>query len=165
LNYNIYFLGKPLKGGYPLKKLALFRPSAGEYERIVEASWSHLDMEVHEHPVLMGAVGTIKPKIDHRDLRGIEAWTIKHVAYANWEAQRYLKNTGDPLIYKQWTALQKIKYKLMATPLLGQAYFFGSLILLGGFFDGWRGLAWAQLKAGYFAQVYTRIQELKRKQS
>src|SRR5690554_6283051 len=34
LNYTIYFMGKKLRGGYPLKKLALFQVGAGEYEQI-----------------------------------------------------------------------------------------------------------------------------------
>src|SRR5690348_8432789 len=36
LRYSIYFLGKKLKGGYPLKKLALFQVGSGYYEKIEE---------------------------------------------------------------------------------------------------------------------------------
>ena len=53
-------MGKKLQGGDPFRKLALFRAGAGEYEKIEEDNWSHLDMEVHEHPVLEGTVGEIK---------------------------------------------------------------------------------------------------------
>src|SRR5690606_38151607 len=38
ISYTIYFMGKQLKGGYPLEKLALFQVGAGEYERIDEES-------------------------------------------------------------------------------------------------------------------------------
>lgn len=161
LNYSIYFLGKPLKGGYPLKKLALFRVGAGEYERIDEEAWSQLDMEIHEHPVIKGEVGQIRSRIDHQDLRGVEAWARKHVEYASWEAKRYLQRINNPEVRKQWTLAQWVKYRLMDTPLIGHAFFLGCYILLGGFRDGYRGLAWAQLKAGYFTQVYARIQEEK----
>lgn len=163
LSYNIYFLGHPLKGGYPLRKLALFRSSSGEYEHIEETRWSHLDMEIHEHPVLRGQIGLIRSRIDHRDLRGLEHWAIKHAAYADWEARRYLARSakGKPA---DWTLPQKIKYRLMDTPLLPVCFFFGCYFLMLGFRDGRRGLAWAILKAGYFAQVYGRIQELKTEQ-
>lgn len=70
LSYSVYFLGKKLKGGYPLRKLALFKVGSGEYEKIDENMWSQLDMEVHEHPIILGATGVIKSKIDHHDLRG-----------------------------------------------------------------------------------------------
>lgn len=163
LNYSIYFLGKPLKGGYPLRKLALFQVGAGEYERIDEARWSQLDMEIHEHPILQGEVGCLNSRIDHRDLRGVEAWAHKHAEYASWESRRYLQRLQDKEGRKNWTRFQRIKYSLMDTPLLSPAFFFGCFFLMGGFRDGLRGLAWAQLKAGYFAQVYARIQEEKRK--
>ncbi|RZK41893.1 MAG: glycosyltransferase family 2 protein, partial [Hymenobacter sp.] len=60
LSYSIYFLGERLKGGYPLRKLALFRVGSGEYERIDEEQWSKLDMEVHEHPTLAGDIGALR---------------------------------------------------------------------------------------------------------
>lgn len=159
LNYSIYFLGKPLKGGYPLRKLALFKVGAGEYERIDEARWSQLDMEIHEHPVLAGPVGQIRSRIDHRDYRGIEHWVRKHSEYAAWEASRYRARVADAAQQAQWTLFQRIKYRLMDTPLIGLAFFFGCYFLMGGFRDGGRGLAWALLKAGYFTQVYCRIRE------
>jgi hypothetical protein len=160
ISYSIYFLGRPLRGGYPLRKLALLRVGSGEYERIDEARWSRLDMEIHEHPVLDGPVGVIRAKIDHRDTRGLDYWAVKHAEYADWEARRYLARAGAAES-AAWTFPQKIKYKLMDTPFLALAFFCGCYFLMLGFRDGHRGLAWAVLKAGYFAQVYGRIQEIK----
>lgn len=160
LNYTIYFLGRKLKGGYPLDKLALFRVGAGEYERIDEERWSKLDMEIHEHPVLNGETGVIKSKIDHQDFRGVAHYVTKHNEYAWWEAERFLKSAQDEAAKKNWTWKQKLKYKLMRTPFIGPAYFCGSFFLLGGFRDGSRGLAFAILKMAYFTQVYCRIREL-----
>lgn len=159
LNYTIYFLGKSLKGGYPLDKLALFKVGAGEYERIDEERWSKLDMEIHEHPVLNGKTGVIKSKIDHQDFRGVAHYVAKHNEYAWWEASRFLKSANNKAIAQNWTWKQKVKYSLMKTPLIGPTYFFGSFFLLGGFRDGSRGLAFAILKMAYFTQVYCRIKE------
>jgi glycosyltransferase involved in cell wall biosynthesis len=66
LNYTIYFLGRELRHGVPQRKLALFRTGHGLYERIDEESWSQLDMEIHEHPVIDGTVGEIVARIDHK---------------------------------------------------------------------------------------------------
>jgi glycosyltransferase involved in cell wall biosynthesis len=159
LRYTIYFLGKPLKGGYPLRKLALFRVGAGEYERIDEDAWSHLDMEIHEHPILQGRIEEIREPIDHRDFRGVSHWVNKHNEYSSWEARRYQKLMEDPGARARWTFFQRIKYALMNTPLIGPAFFLGSFLLMGGFRDGSRGFAWALLKAGYFNQVYCKIRE------
>ena len=161
LNYTIYFMGKVLKGGYPLNKLALFKVGAGEYERIDEDQWSKLDMEIHEHPVLTGKLGEIKSKIDHQDFRGISHYVIKHNEYAAWEAGRYAKAINDPEIRKSWTWKQKLKYRLMGSVFVGPVYFMGSFFLLGGFRDGRRGLAFAMLKMAYFNQVYCKIEEQK----
>lgn len=161
LRYSIYFLGKELKGGYPLHKLALFKVGAGEYEKIDEDQWSKLDMEVHEHPLLVGEVGKIKSKIDHQDFRGVSNYVIKHNEYAAWEAARFLKSSENARIAAQWTRKQRLKYWLMQSPMVGPAYFFGSFFLLAGFRDGARGLAFAILKMSYFTQVYCKIREMK----
>lgn len=157
LSYCIYFLGKQLKGGYPLRKLALFKVGAGEYERIEEERWSHLDMEVHEHPVLNDDTGVIYARIDHKDFRGISNYISKHNEYASWEAGRYLN--GAAMHTGNWTWRQKLKYRLMHSMLIGPAYFVGSYIFLGGFRDGARGFAFAILKMSYFTQVYCKIRE------
>ena len=159
LNYSIYFLGKELKGGYPLKKLALFKVGSGEYERIDEARWSKLDMEIHEHPILSGETGVIKSKINHRDFRGVEYYFTKHQEYASWEAERYLNDINNIAKKASWTWKQKLKYKLLNSPFVGPIYFLGSYFLMGGFKDGSRGLVFAILKMSYFTQVYCKIVE------
>ncbi|GAB2580886.1 glycosyltransferase family 2 protein [Spirosoma areae] len=160
LRYTIYFLGKQNKGGYFLHKLALFQVGAGEYERIDEDQWSHLDMEIHEHPVLNGEIGSIRTKIDHKDLRGVSYYVIKHNEYSSWEAARFLKLTTDARVTQRWSWMQRIKYGLMRTPLLGPIYFLGSFFLMGGFRDGSRGFAFAILKMAYFTQIYLKIREM-----
>ncbi len=160
LCYSIYFLGRKLKGGYPLEKLALFRVGSGEYERIEEDHWSDLDMEVHEHPVLEGTVGENTQRastIRTCGARPIMSW--KHNEYSSWEAARFLRYSGDAAIRSNWTWKQKLKYRLMQTPFIGVVYFFGSYVLMGGFRDGFTGLAFAILKMSYFTQVYCKLRE------
>lgn len=159
LTYTRYFMGKKLKGGYPLKKLALFKVGSGEYEYIEEDNWSKLDMEIHEHPIINGNVGSIKSEIEHQDFKGIAHYLKKHDDYAAWEAKRFIKLTSGGVDKKQLTYKQKIKYTLMKTPLLGILYFFISFIFLGGFLDGLVGLTFAIFKMSYFAQISCRIKE------
>ena len=159
LSYSVYFQGRKLKGGYPLDKLSLFRVGSGEYERIDEDTWSDLDMEVHEHPIINGSVGFIHSKIDHQDFRGVSRWVAKHNQYSSWEAARFIRYASDPVVRTQWTCRQKIKYSLMRTPFLGIAYFFGSFFLMGGWRDGFTGLSYAILKMSYFTQIYCKYKE------
>lgn len=161
LNYTIYFLGKKLKGGYPLTKLALFKVGAGEYERIEENQWSKMDMEIHEHPVLAGKTATIKSKIDHRDFRGISSYMDKHNEYAAWEAARFSEYKTNIDLQKQYTWKQRLKYKLINSVMVGPVFFVGSYVFMGGFRDGARGFAFAILKMAYFTQIYCRLKEKK----
>lgn len=163
LNYSIYFLGRKLKGGYPLTKLALFKVGAGEYEKIEENQWSNMDMEIHEHPILNGKTAVIKSKIDHRDFRGLDSYIDKHNQYAAWEAARFSQILKDADLRKQFTWKQRMKYKLINSVWIGPVFFLGSYIFMGGFRDGSRGFAFAILKMSYFTQIYCRLKEYKQK--
>lgn len=163
LNYSIHFMGKKLRGGYPLKKLSLFQVGSGEYERIDEERWSHLDMEVHEHPILKGSIGEIKSKIDHFDDRGVSHYIIKHNEYASWEAARYVKISTNPSTLSTFNWKQRIKYRLAGNVLIAPVYFIGSYFFMGGIRDGARGFAFALLKMAYFVQVYCKIRELQQR--
>ena len=160
LSYTNYFLGRRLHGGYPLRKLALFRVGGVEYERIEENHWSECDMEVHEHPIVAGSVGLIRSRIDHRDLRGIDTYMSKHNHYAAWEAQRLFSHRRDPHIAASWKLHQRFKYRLISSPWGGLAFFFGSFFAMGGWRDGSIGFAFCLLKAGYFTQIACRLREL-----
>lgn len=177
LNFENHFLGQKLKGGDPFKKLALFRLGAGEYERIEEDNWSHLDMEVHEHPVLNGPVGEIESPIAHNDFRGLKHYIAKHNEYSSWEAKRYLRlvrqreqalqrSTIDHQSSQQscaeWDGLtdrQKKKYRNLAKWWFAPAYFVMSYFVKKGFLDGSVGLHFSLLKAIYFYQIRLKITE------
>lgn len=157
--FKNHFMGKQLNYGYEFKKLPLIRVGKGEYEKIDENSWSQLDMEVHEHPVVEGEVGQFKSTIIHNDYKGLEHYIARHNAYSSWEARRFIQieKCGFP----NMTFHQKIKYKLMKTPFLSITYFFGAYILMRGFLDGKAGLFIALYKANYFFQIRTKIFEFK----
>ena len=154
-------MGRRLRYGDEFRKLALFRRSAGEYERIDESRWSELDMEVHEHPVLDGEVGELRAAIEHRECRGLEHYIAKHNAYSSWEAARYvqLQQVGDGEAPGCLTVRQQKKYRYLGRWWAAPVYFMRGYILREGFLDGWVGLCFAVLKSVYFFQVYLKIKE------
>ena len=158
VTYHNYFMGKKLKYGDKMRKLPLFRKGSGEYEKIDEESWSHLDMEVHEHPIIEGKTGVLKSPIIHNDYKGLEHYIKRHNEYSTWEAKRYLnlKRSG----FKKLNHRQKIKYKLIKSGLLPFVYFMGAYLLKLGFLDGKAGYYLARYKANYFFQIQTKIKEL-----
>jgi len=151
VSYWNYFMGKQLRYGDTLKKLPLFRVGKGEYERIEEDSWSHLDMEVHEHPIITGKVGYIKARIIHNGYRNLEHYINRHNAYASWESTRFSRLKKDG--FKNLTQRQKLKYRLMQLGLLPFVYFVGCFFVKLGFLDGKPGYFFAKYKALYFLQI------------
>lgn len=160
LNYSNYFLDRKLKHGLPQRKLALFRIGRGLYERIEEASWSNLDMEVHEHPVIDGRIGEIKAEIEHRDFRGLAKFLERHIQYAQWEARRtLLLEAGGQAKGGALTARQRYKYGNVERWWYPAAYFAYSYVLRLGFLDGPAGLAYAFYKSWYFRSIQLLLKE------
>ena len=163
IKFQNYFMGKKLKYGYGFQKSALFKKSKGAYEKVDEDLWSHLDMEVHEHPIIEGNVGVIKSKVIHKDFKNLEHYIAKHNAYSTWEAQRYLQLKQSK--NKQLSLNQKIKYGLLTTGLLPAVYFLGAYFFKLGFLDGKEGFYLARFKSHYFFQIQTKVHSLKNKQN
>ena len=157
VSYRNYFMGRLLRHGYKLDKLPLLRVGHGEYERIDEDSWSALDMEVHEHLVIEGAVGHLKSPLIHNDFKGLAAYYDRHNHYSSWEAARYLALDKDR--QKKLTAKQKLKYRFVASPLFPLFYFFATYVLKRGFLDGKEGFRFSISKMFYFYQVNFKIAE------
>ena len=160
LNFSNYFMGKALRGGDPFRKLALFRVGSGEYEKIEEDSWSHLDMEIHEHPVLKGKIGEIASPIEHNDFRGLRHYIAKHNEYSTWEVLRHERLLGKHTA--EWAGLtnrQKIKYRNLAKWWFAPAYFLIVYFWKKGFLDGTVGLHFTLMKAIYFYQIRLKITE------
>ena len=163
--YTNYFMGRLLKHGDPIHKLALFKKTAGEYERIDaeddDKNWGYAGLELHEQPVLTGgSIGTISGKVDHKENRGLEAYIKKHNEFSTWEAVRFLKNTKEK---KELTFRQKVKYSLMDSWWLSHLYFIYIYLYKLGFMDGHAGYVYAQLKKQYFFNIKAKIDELREK--
>jgi hypothetical protein len=164
LNYDRWFLGQKLRFGEANRKLALFRVGSGEYERIDEAHWTSLDMEVHEHPVLVGSIGELSARIDHRDFRSMEHWLHKHNQYSTWEAHRTaaLDDAGNPM-WAVFNARQRRKYSAIGRWWLPPVHFAYSYLVRLGFLDGRAGFAYSVSKCWYFWTIGIKLQELRRR--
>lgn len=160
LSYTNYFLGRPLKHGVAQRKLAMFRVGAGLYERIDEDSWSRLDMEIHEHPIIEGSVGEIASRIDHNDDRGIAKFIDRHRDYALWEARRVrLLQAGGAEAWSKLTDRQEFKYRHLDKWWYPWFYFLYTYVVKIGFLDGRAGFAYAFFKLWYFYSIRLMIAE------
>lgn len=155
-----WFMGRVLRHGDSPRKTNILRLGSGEYERIEEHNWSKMDMEVNEHLIVKGTIGTLKNHLEHYDKRSLPSYFHKHNEYSSWEANRFL--AMKPEDYKRQTRRQKIKYGLIYKnrffPLL---YFFVSYFLKGGFLDGKPGFYFTVNRLFYFYQIQEKIRLLK----
>lgn len=151
LNYTNYFLGKELRFGEKMRKIALIKKHL-RYERYDNLDTSGFDMEIHEHPIGYLSLGMIKSNIFHQDFKGLSHYLHKHNLYSDWEASRL----HSKLDFNNLTQKQHIKYKLLKSPFGCIIYFFYFYFLKFGFLDGFRGFAFISLKAYYFYIIYLK---------
>lgn len=161
LSFDNWFMGQQLKHGDVMCKLPLFRIGTGEYERIPEDSWSQLDMEVHEHPIIEGAIGEISARLEHHGYHGAEHFLARHEQYADWEAARclWLRRAGPG----EWSNLnrrQHFKYSNLDRWWLAWCYFLTSFFMKQGFLDGVAGWRFARLKMRYFQRIRLKIRRI-----
>lgn len=160
LNYTNYFLGRRLRHGLPQRKLAVFRVGSGLYERIEEAAWSNLDMEIHEHPIIQGRVGEIQEPIEHHDYKGLSKFLQRHIEYAQWEARRLiLLQSGGAARSANLTQRQRAKYGNLERWWYPYVYFAYVYVVRLGFLDGFVGLLYALYKCWYFQSIRLLVQE------
>lgn len=159
LNYDNHFMGRVLRHGVPQRKLALFRVGAGEYERIEDQRWSAFDMEIHEHPILSGAVGEVQARLEHKDYRGLHHFIARHNEYSTWEARRLAALRGDPAAWRALTARQRFKYRNLTSWWFAPFYFLLNYVAKAGFLDGRAGLFYSILKSEYFFSIRAKALE------
>lgn len=158
--YDNWFAGRLLRHGDAMRKTAIVRVGAAEYERIDEERWSNLDMEIHEHlqSKREGAVHEISARLEHHDKRALESHWQKHIQYADWEVGRYRQLLQHPERWDSLTPRQKKKYANLTAWWLAPAYFVVSYILKRGFLDGLAGLRFAAFKFRYFRLIRRKLQ-------
>lgn len=159
LSYTNFFMGKPLRHGVPQRKLALFRIGSGEYEYIKENRWSHFDMEIHEHPQIIGSVGQIESRLIHHDYKSLRHYVARHNEYSSWEAHRTRAIINDRDKWSALTGRQRLKYRMLGKPGVPLAYFLYAYVLRAGFLDGRAGFHHALQKAQYFYLIGQKLRE------
>lgn len=151
--FQIRFLGRTLKhGGFLFYKTSLFRTGRARYERRVhrDESAAAADMEIHEHVVADGAVGTLRAAVLHENRNSLHRFIEKHNDYSDWDAQILVHgDAGDvpPNLFgsqaerRRW--IRTVLSRLPGFPLLTFAYHY---VVRLGFLDGYPGLIYCTTK-------------------
>lgn len=110
-------------------------------------------------------VGRIAEPYEHYAFsKGIDDWLERHRRYADWEAERivaYLDGAGDGALgTRRWLGLRRLAAQLW--PLRPVLRFSQKYLLQGGFLEGWQGLLFSLLMAGYDLITVVKVIERKR---
>ena len=158
LTPRYWFLGRWLKRtqGYPNWHPRLLRRGLLQFEGGVWESFSD-----------GGQVGRIKNPYEHYAFsKGVDDWLERHRRYADWEAAKitdYLSGGGVAAFgTRRWLRLRTVSAQLW--PLRPVLRFFQKYLLQGGFLEGWQGLLFALLMAGYDLMTVMKVIERRRQQ-
>ncbi len=169
IRYHYEFLGRRLRHGDPLWKMALVKHGCAHFEHIPVPEVTHYDVELHEWLCVEGPVGRLRAPLLHRDADDLRHFFDRHNTYSDWEAllrTRYARRDrsgevrprlwGTLVERRRW--LKRLFLALPGRPLL---YFFYSYLLRGGFLDGRAGFHYNILKAFYWYQVRLKEYEIR----
>jgi glycosyltransferase involved in cell wall biosynthesis len=170
ISLQMHFLGRKLRhGGTQLQKLALFRRGKGRYEcRLKEQDASMCDMEVHEHVVVEGKVGSLRSSLLHHNYESLSRYIQKHNEYSNWEARVWMEGDasyGDlspRLLGAQAQRRRWLKKKFLLLPGSSFLFFLHRYLFCLGFLDGVPGLIYSGLQGIQFFHIKAKIYELRR---
>lgn len=169
IRYHYEFLGRRLRHGDPLWKMALVEHRRARFEQICVPEVDRYDVELHEWLCVDGPVGRLRAPLLHRDAEDLRHFFDRHNTYSDWEAllrTRYAHRDrsgevrprlwGSPVERRRW--LKRLFLAVPGRPLL---YFFYSYLLRGGFLDGRAGFHYNALKAFYWYQVRLKEYEIR----
>ena len=156
LTPRYWFLGRWLKHtqGYPNWHPRLLRR---EHLRFEGGVWESFPEGA--------AVGRIQEPYEHYAFsKGIDDWLERHRRYADWEAERitaYLSGGGTAALgTRRWIRLRSLSAQLW--PLRPVLRFTQKYVLQGGFLEGWQGLVFSLLMAGYDLITVVKVIERRR---
>lgn len=162
LTPRYWFLGRWLRHtqGYPNWHPRLLRRGALCFEGGVWESFCGLD------GAPPGPVGRIAEPYEHYAFsKGIDDWLERHRRYADWEAEKivaYLEGGGSQALgTRRWRRLRQLA--AIAWPMRPLGRFGQKYLLQGGWREGWQGLLFALLMAGYDLITVVKVIELRRR--
>jgi glycosyltransferase involved in cell wall biosynthesis len=159
------FLGRVLRHGHRVHKLALFDRRRGRFAEYPDLDATNMwEVEGHYQPVITGTTAVLKNPIVHADHDSLFDWFARHNRYSDWEAVLRAKGAIDGGDEAQPGIRKVLKRVFGRLPLKGTASFLYAYVLRLGFLDGRAGFQFAIAKAFYYWQVGLKEREIRREE-
>jgi len=158
LTPRYWFLGRWLKRtqGYP-----------NWHPRLIRRGYTRFEGGVWESFAEGSKVGRISVPYEHYAFsKGFDDWLERHRRYASWDAEQIVAflttRSGATLATRRWRRIRLILSQLwwLRPPLR----FLQKYVLQAGFLEGWQGLLFALMMAGYELMTVIKVIELLRRQ-
>jgi hypothetical protein len=148
--------------------LILVRHKGARYEQVNAPDVTGYDVELHEQPLVKGAVGRLREKMVHRDNDNLHHFFARHNIYSDWEAltrsKRQVQARGEVIPRLFGTASERrrwLKQRFFSMPARPFIYFIYSYFFRLGFLDGRQGFIFNVLKSCYWYQIAVKEYEIR----
>lgn len=161
VGYDYVFLGRVLRHGHRVFKLALFDRHRGRFLPRDDLDMANrFEVEGHYQPRIDGRVGALRCRMIHNDEETLYHFFDRHNRYSDWEA--LLRTRGTLLGHgeSELGGRRAAKRLFAAAPFKGLIAFLHSFVLRGGFRDGAAGFHFALARAFYYWQIAIKGREL-----
>jgi glycosyltransferase involved in cell wall biosynthesis len=152
------FLGRELRHAwwYPDHQLRLFRREGARCEEV----------QVHEHMIVPGRIGTLRSALMHENLKGLTAFVERHNRYSDLEAAEILRPAADrkrgsftgTWAERRRALKDRVWFRMPARPIVRFLWLY---VVRRGFLDGRRGLLFCSLIAMYDFLIEAKLVEHK----
>ena len=165
VGFDYFFLGKALKHGQRIYKLALMQHAKTRWQEYDDLEITVLgDNEMHYQPPVDGTTSVLDCRMVHEDHEALYHYFDRHNKYSDWEAVvrhngSYFSNEDVQPFLRRWT--KPLFARLPFKPLIAFLY---SYVLCAGFLDGRAGLHFAVSRAFHAWQVDLKLRERLRMQ-
>ena len=156
------FLGRVLRHGHRVHKLALFDRRRGRFLDYPDLDATNMwEVEGHYQPAIDGPTKVLRHRILHSDHDSLFDWFARHNRYSDWEAVLRAKGALASGREAQPGFRRALKRTFAHMPLKGTTSFLYGYVLRLGFLDGRAGFQFAVAKAFYYWQVELKLRELR----
>ena len=152
MHRRLWFMGRPMSIRQGLVRV--WRTGACTFS----------DVLVNEHPLVSGRLAEVRGDLEHHDSPNLHHWWEKQNRYSTAEALtvfRKLPLVAEPKLFG--TKLQRrmwLKTNYRLVPFRYSMLFLYALIVQGAWISGWRGFAWARLRAEVYRMIDLKFAEM-----
>lgn len=157
ITLDYFFMGKLLRFGHKVKKVALLNRSCCSFPLIDDLHVTNMwEVEGHYQPICKKQIGNLRGHITHLDPDTLFDYFARHNRYSDWEAELRMNPKMQWDVRNAKTSQGAIFDRIPGKPFF---FFVYSFLFRFGWRDGRAGLNYALALSFYYWQISIKVQE------